>query len=463
MKISKPALKAALAFIDNWLDFQYQNSRWPGFAVAIQNEDRIVFNKAYGLASVENKEKMTTEHVFRVASHSKTFTAVSIMQLVESGKVVLDDPLSKFIHWLKDNDDARISKLTIRQVLEHASGLIRDGEDANYWRLVRPFPDAKELKEIATSIPAVLDRNKQFKYSNIAFSLLGLVIESVSGLKYDEYLHVNIFNKAGLTNTHAEYSKGIKKLATGYSRIIKETPREPLPHASSRAMAPATGVCSTAKDLAKFYSQLFYGKEKLLSDDSKRELLRLHWEVENEKERYGLGFDTRYIGKRAVYGHGGGYPGFVTNSIFDPKDKLTVVSLTNFLASPVQAMNDGIVMILDFFADNYQEKNSTKLNKFEGILFSLWGGTRIISMGDKLLCVWPESWKPFEHYEEYKPAGKNSFEITKASGFSSPGEKVKYRFDANGKIKMVNIAGTDLYPWAEYQKYLQKLTKSIKT
>lgn len=459
MKISKPALKAALKFIDSWLDFQYQNSRWPGFTVAIQNEDQIVFNKAYGLANIKNKEKMTSEHVFRVASHSKTFTAVSIMQLVESGKLVLDDPLSKFLPWLKENDDTRVNKLTVRQVLEHASGLIRDGENANYWRLVRPFPDVNELKEIATSIPAVLDRNKKFKYSNIAYSLLGLVIESISGLKYDEYLKKNIFSKVDLKNTHAEYSKAIKTLATGYSRIINETPREPLPHASSRAMAPATGVCSTAEDLAKFYSQLFYGKEELLNDDSKRELLRLHWEVENEKERYGLGFDTRYIGKRNVYGHGGGYPGFVTNSIFDPEDNLTVVSLTNFLASPVQAMNDGVVTILDFFADNFNAKNGAKLNKFEGIFFSLWGGNRIVSMGDKLLSVWPESWKPFEHYEEYKPAGRNSFEIVKASGFSSPGEKVKYKFDANGKIKTVNMAGTDLYTWADYQKYLKKYIK----
>jgi CubicO group peptidase (beta-lactamase class C family) len=144
---------------------------------------------------------LSTEHLFRVASHSKTFTATAVFQLLEAGRLRLDDAAST---WLPFLDGSPIAGVTVRQLLAHTSGIIRDGKDSDYWQLARPCPDAAELREISLDDAAVLPPAERFKYSNIAYSLLGSVIEAASGQPYNTYVTEQIVVRLGLRNTGPE-------------------------------------------------------------------------------------------------------------------------------------------------------------------------------------------------------------------------------------------------------------------
>lgn len=132
--------KHTLTFINSWLTLRQKWETYPGFVVAIAKDGKLLFNNAYGLANLEDNIPMTPDHVFRIASHSKTFTATAIMQLHESGKLQLDDLAVSYLPWLQRHKDERWKTVTLRQLMSHSAGVVRDGLDANYWRLQRDFP-----------------------------------------------------------------------------------------------------------------------------------------------------------------------------------------------------------------------------------------------------------------------------------------------------------------------------------
>src|SRR6266700_7572628 len=158
------ALRDALTYADQWLAYRREFRDIPGLVVAVRREQESLLSKGYGFAQLESSVAITPQHIYRVASHSKMFTATAIMQLVEQGRLRLDDHASACLPWLT-------AEVTIRQLLNHAGGLIRDGADADYWLTETPFPDRAQLQAIATN-GVVFDPNRSFKYSNIGYGLL---------------------------------------------------------------------------------------------------------------------------------------------------------------------------------------------------------------------------------------------------------------------------------------------------
>jgi D-alanyl-D-alanine carboxypeptidase len=148
------------SYLKDWLRFRYEREDIPGFVVAVSQDGKTLLNESYGYADVEAQVKMTPEHVFRIASHSKTFTATAIMQLQEKGKLKIDDPVSDYLPWLKDHKDKRWLNVTIRQLLSHGAGVIRDGLDSDYWQLYRAFPDSNELKQDILKTALILDNTQ---------------------------------------------------------------------------------------------------------------------------------------------------------------------------------------------------------------------------------------------------------------------------------------------------------------
>src|SRR5690349_3683921 len=152
-------LHDALAYVDRWLAFRREFRDIPGLIVAVRSGSELALSSAYGFAQLEPSVPMTTRHIFRIASHSKTFTATAVMQLVEQGALRLDERAAAYIPWLS-------SSVTIRQLLNHVGGIIRDGLDADFWRVERPFPDLDALQALEPD-SVVLPANQIFKYSNI--------------------------------------------------------------------------------------------------------------------------------------------------------------------------------------------------------------------------------------------------------------------------------------------------------
>ena len=270
-------LREALAYVDAWLDYRVWKLRTPGAQVAVWFDGALQFSKAYGVANIDTREPLTTAHLFRIASHSKTFTATAIMQLVEAGKLRLDDTAGSWLPALAEAGSP-LADATVRHLLAHSAGVRRDGVDATYWALNRPFPDEAALLELALREGDVRQPDATFKYTNIGYSLLGLIVGKAAGSTYAEYVQTAIIGKLGLRNTGPELDEARRSdYAGGHSGLGSWTERQVIPHVDTRAMAAATGFYSTAEEMVRFASAHFFGDDRLLSDRSKNEMQRPVW------------------------------------------------------------------------------------------------------------------------------------------------------------------------------------------
>jgi CubicO group peptidase (beta-lactamase class C family) len=458
------ALSSALSFIESWLGLLHEQGDIPGFVVAIADKGKIVFNKAYGYANLAKKEKLTTDHIFRIASHSKTFTATAIIQLAEAGKLRIDDNAVDYLPWLREHKDKRFSKVTIRQLLSHTAGMIRDGLNTDYWALEYPFPNEKQLKAAILQAGLVFDTNVQMKYSNFGFSLLGLLIESVSGQKYNQYVEQHIVQELRLKNTGAQYHERLKtRIVTGYTREDARKIRLPIvPNIDTKAMSAATGFYSTAQDLCKYLAAHAVGSKQLLDDESKKEMQRTQCKVTNSKqnEEYGLGFAIEYSANKRLVGHSGAFPGQKTTSLIDSKDETIVVVLTNCIDANAKLINKGIFSVLDWFRKASAEgKPLDKLERFQGRFINLWGTAEFIAAGNKIVAIDPTAWQPFDDAQECKYIDNKTLKVTKANGYYSEGELIHFNFTKQGEIKSISFCGETMWAEAEYKKMLAKTTK----
>ncbi|MBA3994765.1 MAG: hypothetical protein C0469_14700 [Cyanobacteria bacterium DS2.3.42] len=462
----KDVISQAVPFIDHWLQFRYERLEMPGFVVAIAIDGKVELLKAFGHADAEQREPLTTDHVFRIASHSKTFAATAIMQLAEEKLLQIDEPVAAYVPWLRDHKDHRMEKVTIRQLLSHSAGMIRDGKDANFWQLTNSFHDLADFKKAIMACDLVLDTNKQMKYSNFGYALLGCVVEEVYGMPFGSYVQAKILQPLGLSNTTPEINEEmLSRLVVGYTRRGREKHRQPIEkNIDTRQMAAATGFCSTAADLCKYFDAHFVGSKKLLSDESKKEMQRTQWKLKNSNigEEYGLGFQIETVVDRKVYGHGGAFPGQRTKTLCEPNERLVVVVLTNCIDGEATVMARGIVTVLDHFqksANRADSETIEQLRKFEGIYSSLWSDLAIVESGQNLIGVDPNTWYPFGRDQEVQVlelAGDNRLKIARAGGYYSEGEFAEFDFDFNGDVISIDYAGYNMLPEAEYSNELAK-------
>lgn len=452
MHMDERALDHAADYIKSWLKYLYERGDTPGFVVAVAHKGRIVLREGYGFADLELKVPMSQKHLFRIASHSKTFTATSVMQLQEKGKLRIDDPIANYLGWLKEHKDERWRKVTIRQLLSHGAGVIRDGKDSDYWNVYRDFPSEDELKDDILDADLVIDNNQKLKYSNYGYSLLGMLIAEVSGAPYNTYVTKNIIEPLGLKNTGPEFDPArAEDFVTGYTRLDNKKQRLPIKPIDTHAMSAATGFYSNVADLCTYFSAHMPGSGKLLSDESKKEMQKVQWHAENTRDRvdYGLGLDIEYVGDHTLLGHGGGFPGNITKSLFDPKDELVVIVLTNANGAWAGYMDHNIVKVIDFFQKN---KDAPKWGKYEGRYSDLWQDIDVIALGDKLVVASANSWEPFENPEELEHLRDNTFKVAKTDSFSSLGEEVEFKIGVDGRVQKVKYTGATMLPEDSYSQ-----------
>ncbi len=401
-KKSASSLTVPLSFIGSWLSLRYENTDIPGFVVAIAHKGKLLFNRAYGYANLEKKGKLTPKHIFRVASHSKTFTATAIMQLKEKGKLRIDDYVIDYLPWLNKHKNKQVAKITIRQLLSHSAGLIRDGLDKDYWQFLLPFPNKVQLQRAVLEADLVFEPNDRMKYSNFGYGLLGMVIEAVSGQPYEYYVKKNIIEPLKLVNTGPDYVDQIKtQLVTGYTRKLFNKERRPIANTYTNALAAATGFYSTSQDLCKYFSAHFIDSRLLLNNEAKKEMQHDQWLIGNTRqyEAYGLGFKIEYARNRRVFGHGGSFPGQITRTMCDAKNELVVTVLTNCGEADTDSIIGGIFSVFDFFEGAEKKrtkgKSKNKLAHFNGRFASLASTMEIVSTNSKIVAIWPNSWWPF--------------------------------------------------------------------
>jgi len=327
------------AQIDKLLNEKF-NSNTSGAAILITQKGKTIYRKAFGQANLEHGVQMKPENVFEIGSMTKQFTAVSILQLVEQGKIKLTDEITKFI----PDYPTQGHKITVHHLLNHTSGIKSYTSMRKLFAVARNDMKPLELIKFFRDEPMDFNPGEKYKYNNSAYVILGYIIEKISGVSYAEYVQKNIFDTLNMTNsTYASHTKLIKNRASGYrnrngyqnATYISFT----LPYAGGSLM-------STIDDLNTWQQALT--NNKLLKKETLQKAHTNYTLNNGEKINYGYGWNIKTINENVSYEHGGSIFGFKSMGIYIPSKDIYVVTLTNCdCISPTKMTREITKIILD--------------------------------------------------------------------------------------------------------------------
>jgi CubicO group peptidase (beta-lactamase class C family) len=437
-------LRSALDYVRDWLQFQVGMSRQPGCMIAIAHRGEIVMEAAFGNANLDSGEKLTPRHRFRIASHSKAFTAAGIMRLRERKQLKLDDPVGTYVKDLHPD----VGTTTLTQLLSHSAGLMRDGYDSGQFTDTRSYLTADELRaELA--LPPAIDPNTRFKYSNHGYGLLGLVIEAIAGEPYADFIQREVIEPVGLRETAPDATLLAKSVpfARGHSAETLLGRRVVIPGDNpTHAIASAAGLVATAADTARFFAQLAPNARKsLLSVGSRREMVRRQWRIPQELEAYyGLALMSGATAGLDWFGHGGGFQGYISRTAVIPARELAVTVLTNSLDGWAPVWVNGVMFILQAFQAHGPASRRTR--DWNGRWWTLWGATDLVPMAKQVLVGNPQLINPFMDATRIEVTGRDTGRIVESGGYASHGEPVRRVRSKTGAITGIWLAGAQLRP-----------------
>ena len=311
---------AAAPYLASWLEHQRRRARVPGVQAAVRVGDRLVLDTALGVADLDHRRAADPEHLFRIASHSKTFTATAVLQLVEAGPAAAGRPAGA---WVPALAGAAVAGVTVRELLGHQGGVIRDGRDNDHWQLLRPFPDAAGLLAIAAG---------------------GRVLAAQRALQVLQ--HRLLVARAGRRGGHRHELRRVRAGRGGRPAGADRHRPGVGPGPGRRGTPPGTPACWTATDAADHPARRHPGDgrgHRLLLHRPRPHPLRrgaLHRRhhpaqrrqqaadapagVRDRGARHDPGttawaWTCAPLGGRELIGHSGGYPGHITRTWVDPR------------------------------------------------------------------------------------------------------------------------------------------------
>ncbi|MBI4220245.1 MAG: beta-lactamase family protein, partial [Chloroflexi bacterium] len=359
MSRTSEQLQAALPRIRASIDEALRQYRIPGAAAGIVLDGKLAWSEGFGVADLAAGGPPDSRTLFRVASITKTFTGTAIMQLRDEGKVRLDESVAVYIPEFRKTRARRgsIDQVTLRRLLTHHSGLASEAP-FEYWETL-DFPSLDQVLESLPRVEVVLERDRAFKYSNLAFALLGEVVSRVSGQAYEDHVSGRILKPLGLVSTtFALTDEQRSRFATGYDADPFADRPVVAKHEPLRGLTAAGGLYSCVEDLARWISfQLSpYGNVPTVPGDSGvlaaatiREMHRPQILEPDWKTGYCLPWRAVRSGDRVYLNHGGGLPGHRTTIHFDPARRAGFILLTNL--GWHNAPEDVAVPALDALAD----------------------------------------------------------------------------------------------------------------
>ncbi len=333
---------------DEYLSAYAKTGRFSG-TVLIAKDGKVLLRKGYGSANYELDVPNTPESIFRIGSITKIFTALSILQLEEKGRLSVDDKVAKYIPEVPEPWRA----ITIHQLLTHTSGIPDYTTSGAYSKFDDPSRVEAAIKDFGDK-PLLNVPGQTFRYSNAGYILLGRVVEMTSGLRYEDYVNANILRPAGMIHTGYDHNrKLLKNRANGY--LFRG---EHLVNAKNEEMEwthSAGAYYSNLDDLYQFDRILKSGKLFSSAITAKAWSPYTHFVAPppfNFDADYGYGW---MIGKdfgHVYLGHGGWVGGFVSQFTRYPDDDAVIILLSNFETTTPQIIMHDLGAIL--FGGNYQ-------------------------------------------------------------------------------------------------------------
>ncbi|WP_026573958.1 serine hydrolase domain-containing protein [Bacillus sp. UNC438CL73TsuS30] len=301
--------------LEVFMDKKALDSQFNG-VVLVAKDGKAVFKKGYGFANKETGLPNQLNTQFRIASLTKSFTAVSILQLEMNGKLKTSDPISKYIDHFPDGD-----KITIQNLLTHSSGVADHSKLTDTTKLITLPAFINLMKKQALTF----NPGTKYMYSNTGYMMLAYIVEKVSGKNYQTYFQDNIFKPAGMDHTYFKKADA-KDFAMGYRNMRKVVERD-----DESQLAGAGDIISTVGDMMRYNNAIHDLKilspkeiEKMETgyiDTSKLGVFKYGygWKVANNFISFG----------RPMIEHNGSLPGFKCEIVDFIKDRVTVIVLSN--------------------------------------------------------------------------------------------------------------------------------------
>ncbi|HEX2291984.1 MAG TPA: serine hydrolase domain-containing protein [Gaiellaceae bacterium] len=305
-----PAPEGLAAELSGIIREAQADRRLPSVSAAAVRDGEIVWSEAVGLADVEAGEEATPDHQYRIASITKTVTAVGVLRLRDEGRLSLDDRLAAHLEGAEHD-------LTIRGLLSHLSGLQRE-VPGEVWETLE-MPTREELLPRLAEAERPLSPGAYWHYSNLAYALLGEVVARVSGQPAQDYLDETVLRPLGMSRT--TWTAATPAAAGYLLDPFSDVPRRE-PVVDGRAIAPAAELWSTPTDLCRWAAFIADPRPSVLSPETVREMSTFQSMVDLARWRlgYGLGFALYRDGDDVYVGHDGAHAGFLAHvSAFPPK------------------------------------------------------------------------------------------------------------------------------------------------
>jgi CubicO group peptidase (beta-lactamase class C family) len=282
----------------------------------------------------------------------------------------------------------------------------------------------------------------RWKYSNLAYSVAGLVIEQASGQRWADYVQRHIFDPLGMTSSSVDTN--VPGLAVGYGRRTPDDTRSTTPFIDAKGMAAATGITSTVEDMAKFASAQFRkgrrGGANILSTGSLRDMHRIRMLESNWTQGNAIGFAVRRERDKVFVSHGGSYPGYQTQTMLQIDDKVAVIVLTNADDSNPGAMATELMKTVGEAvakAAKPAEEADTKAwdptwSRFAGLYRGRGGDSQVVELNRRLVLITPSA-PNLDNAIRLEPLGDGRFRFTAPTGGGPVGEIVRF-VEENGRV-----------------------------
>ena len=340
-----------VASIDAFVSSQMQANRIPGLSLGIVHGTQMVHLQGFGAADATGR-MVTPQTPFMIGSMSKSFTALAVMQLVEAGKVDLDTPVQRYLPWFRVADPMASARITVRQLLHQTSGIPANSEN----ELKEGFLSTgnETLEQYVRGLKTlVLDRpvGASFEYANTNYSVLGLLVQTVSGQAYETYMQQHLFAPLQMSHSFASEQDARRDgLAQGYQLWFGLPVPTTMP--SPRDLLPAGYLISTAGDMAHYLiAQLNGGRFEHTAVLSAAGIAALHAPaaVMFPGTSYGMGWANGPMNGVPTIWHNGSTGNFYSDMILVPQSQWGIVVLSNesglpaLLTGSVEAIAAGVM------------------------------------------------------------------------------------------------------------------------
>ncbi|WP_373520236.1 serine hydrolase domain-containing protein [Aquiflexum sp.] len=376
--------------IENFLKKEYAGNS-PGAVILIMKNNQIIFKRAFGRSDIKKRKTIKTDMIFQIGSMTKQFTSTAVLQLVEQGKVSLDDPIQKYVDYFPNKE----YPVTIHHLLSQTSGIPEFFDiDEDEMHLLSQEHTPEQLISYYMNQPLAFEPGSNFHYSNSNYPLLGVVIEQVSGMSLKEYLRVNLFEPLNMSSTSLWYTDETKRkrISNGYRSYQGELISSPKIVGSVPYAAGA--IVSTADDLLIWNREL--KNRTFLSDFVVQSLISEKHTNSGTGTGYGYGFFIKDLLGHKTIQHGGNLYGFTSSGLYLPTEDLFVCILSNKSLERTEEVANYLASVVLGTPLEIEDRNQLEYGKYAAYFgtYQLIGDSRLIEIfmvDDVLLLDFPEA------------------------------------------------------------------------